>query len=260
MALEQQARSCSSAGGRSDRSYRHRSQDMQRGAADATFGCGVVRISRRGSAERSDSEMTACNAMRCSAHPCSLCSFAFVARWRCCCCAEYPDVLASILGALKAIVNVMGMSSMTPPIKDLLPRLTPILRNRHERVQEVRQHKHASAFTRRNESTNQQRLILLWHCLCFAVQNTIDLVGRIADRGAEFVSAKEWMRIWSEFPHTHGVQMLSPLLRASTADFCSVLSLAVCVRVLSFELLEMLKAHKKGIRRATVNTVRTHAH
>ncbi len=38
---------------------------------------------------------------------------------------------------------------MTPPIKDLLPRLTPILKNRHEKVQE----------------------------------NCIDLVGRIADRG-----------------------------------------------------------------------------
>eukprot|EP01116_Phalansterium_solitarium_P016214 TRINITY_DN3719_c0_g1_i1.p1 TRINITY_DN3719_c0_g1~~TRINITY_DN3719_c0_g1_i1.p1 ORF type:complete len:1198 (+),score=509.99 TRINITY_DN3719_c0_g1_i1:133-3726(+) len=96
---------------------------------------------------------------------------------------EYPEVLGSILGALKAIVNVIGMHKMTPPIKDLLPRLTPILRNRHEKVQE----------------------------------NCIDLVGRIADRGAEFVSAREWMRI-------------------------------------CFELLEMLKAHKKGIRRATVNT------
>jgi splicing factor 3B subunit 1 len=96
---------------------------------------------------------------------------------------EYPDVLASILGGLKAIVNVIGMEKMTPPIKDLLPRLTPILKNRHERVQE----------------------------------NCIDLVGRIADRGAEYVHPKEWMRI-------------------------------------CFELLEMLKAHKKGIRRATVNT------
>src|SRR5580693_5791622 len=81
-----------------------------------------------------------------------------------------------------AVVNVIGMTNMTPPIKDLLPRLTPILKNRHEKVQE----------------------------------NCIDLVGRIADRGAEFVSAREWMRI-------------------------------------CFELLEMLKAHKKGIRRATVN-------
>lgn len=48
-------------------------------------------------------------------------------------------------------------------------------------------------------------------------ENCIDLVGRIADRGAEFVPAKEWMRI-------------------------------------CFELLELLKAHKKAIRRATVNT------
>ena len=49
---------------------------------------------------------------------------------------EYPEVLGSILGALRAIVNVIGMTKMTPPIQDLLPRLTPILRNRHEKVQE----------------------------------------------------------------------------------------------------------------------------
>ncbi|OMH81051.1 Splicing factor 3B subunit 1, partial [Zancudomyces culisetae] len=96
---------------------------------------------------------------------------------------EYPEVLGSILGGLKAIVNVIGMANMNPPIKDLLPRLTPILKNRHEKVQE----------------------------------NCIDLVGRIADRGAEYVSAREWMRI-------------------------------------CFELLELLKAHKKAIRRAAVNT------
>ncbi len=96
---------------------------------------------------------------------------------------EYPEVLGSILGALKAIVNVIGMTKMTPPIKELLPRLTPILKNRHEKVQE----------------------------------NCIDLVGRIADRGAEQVPAREWMRI-------------------------------------CFELLDMLKAHKKAIRRAAVNT------
>lgn len=88
---------------------------------------------------------------------------------------EYPEVLGSLLAALKAIVNVIGMTKMTPPIKDLLPRLTPILKNRHEKVQE----------------------------------NTIDLVGRIADRGSEYVSPKEWIRI-------------------------------------CFDLLDLLKAHKKG--------------
>jgi splicing factor 3B subunit 1 len=96
---------------------------------------------------------------------------------------EYPEVLGSILGALKAVVNVVGMTKMTPPIKDLLPRLTPILKNRHEKVQE----------------------------------NCIDLVGRIADRGAEHVAQKEWIRI-------------------------------------CFQLIELLNAHKKGIRRAAVNT------
>ncbi|KAG9203641.1 U2 snRNP component prp10 [Epicoccum nigrum] len=96
---------------------------------------------------------------------------------------EYPEVLGSILGALRAIVTVVGLHAMQPPIKDLLPRLTPILRNRHEKVQE----------------------------------NTIDLVGRIADRGANYVNPREWMRI-------------------------------------CFELLDMLKAHKKGIRRAANNT------
>eukprot|EP00198_Chlamydomonas_reinhardtii_P011225 XP_001700562.1 nuclear pre-mRNA splicing factor, component of splicing factor 3b [Chlamydomonas reinhardtii] len=45
-------------------------------------------------------------------------------------------------------------------------------------------------------------------------ENVIDLVGRIADRGHEYVPAREWMRI-------------------------------------CFELLDMLKAHKKAIRRAT---------
>lgn len=96
---------------------------------------------------------------------------------------EYPEVLGSILGAMKAIVNVIGMTKMTPPIKDLLPRLTPILKNRHEKVQE----------------------------------NCIDLVGRIADRGAELAPPREWNRI-------------------------------------CFDLLELLKAFKKAIRRAATNT------
>ncbi|CAD7949047.1 unnamed protein product [Amoebophrya sp. A25] len=96
---------------------------------------------------------------------------------------EYPEVLGSILAALKAIVNVIGMNRMTPPIKDLLPRLTPILKNRHEKVQE----------------------------------NVIDLIGRIADRGAELAPPREWNRI-------------------------------------CFDILELLRAHKKAIRRASVNT------
>lgn len=96
---------------------------------------------------------------------------------------EFPEALASIISAETAIANVVGMTQMSPPIKDLLPRMTPILRNRHEKVQEA----------------------------------SINLIGRIADNGAEFVSPREWMRI-------------------------------------CFELLDLLKAHKKAIRRAAVNS------
>ncbi|PWY99800.1 putative splicing factor 3b subunit 1 [Testicularia cyperi] len=96
---------------------------------------------------------------------------------------EFPEALASIISAETAIANVVGMTQMNPPIKDLLPRMTPILRNRHEKVQEA----------------------------------SINLIGRIADKGAEFVSPREWMRI-------------------------------------CFELLDLLKAHKKAIRRAAVNS------
>ena len=97
---------------------------------------------------------------------------------------EYPDVLGSILGALNAIVLAVGsLENMTPPIRDLVPRLTPILRNRHDKVQE----------------------------------EAIKLIGSVADRAADQVHAKEWMRI-------------------------------------CFELLDMLRSPRKSIRRASVAT------
>lgn len=96
---------------------------------------------------------------------------------------EFPDVLGSILRAMKSIVEEIGIDEMHPPINELLPRLTPILKNRHEKVQE----------------------------------NCIILVGRIASKGAQFISPKEWMRI-------------------------------------CFELLELLKAPRKAIRKSAVAT------
>ena len=100
-------------------------------------------------------------------------------------------MLGSILGALKAIVNVIGMTKMTPPIKDLLPRLTPILKNRHEKVQENRLPPLVLTDSHRPSLT-------LTYPHSQVQENCIDLVGRITDRGAEFVSAREWMRICFE--------------------------------------------------------------
>eukprot|EP00835_Amoeboradix_gromovi_P000725 NODE_27_length_33950_cov_0.349739.p3 type:complete len:920 gc:universal NODE_27_length_33950_cov_0.349739:12698-9939(-) len=93
---------------------------------------------------------------------------------------EYPDTLASIIAGLNSVVVAIGMDTMTPPIKDLLPRLTPILRNRHEQVQE----------------------------------NCISLVGYIAEHGADHINPREWIRI-------------------------------------SFELVELMRAQRKGIRKAS---------
>lgn len=76
----------------------------------------------------------------------------------------YPEVLGSILHTLKTIVSIMGVTSMNPSIDQLLPSLTPILRNRHEKVQE----------------------------------NVIDLIGLIADKASEYIPPKEWMRICFE--------------------------------------------------------------
>lgn len=84
---------------------------------------------------------------------------------------EYSATLGNIIAALGAIANIVGMTQTKPPVNDLrelyttvfsfqllltnslVPRMTPILRNRHEKVQEA----------------------------------SINLIGRIADRGAEFV-------------------------------------------------------------------------
>ncbi|ELP90398.1 splicing factor 3B subunit, putative [Entamoeba invadens IP1] len=97
------------------------------------------------------------------------------------------DVLSSSLTTMKEIIDVVGITDVRPSLGDLVPRLTPILRNTNERIEEA----------------------------------CIGLIGIIAkgsaDTGAEMVHLKEWMRI-------------------------------------CHELLDTFKAHKKSIRRATVDT------
>ncbi|SCU79605.1 LADA_0B01882g1_1 [Lachancea dasiensis] len=95
----------------------------------------------------------------------------------------FPEVLGSIIGAMSQAVARVDFTVLQPPANQILPNLTPILRNRHRKVQ----------------------------------QNSIVLIGRIADKGPESVPPKEWMRI-------------------------------------CFELLEMLKSPNKLIRRAANNS------
>ncbi|KAI5955296.1 prp10 [Candida jiufengensis] len=77
----------------------------------------------------------------------------------------YPDVLGSIINALYSCVNSIDKSTFlqmdNPSVNQILPTLTPILKNRHEKVQE----------------------------------SSIRLIGLIATKNAETIAAKEWMRI-----------------------------------------------------------------
>lgn len=77
---------------------------------------------------------------------------------------ENVDVLNACLQGLTSVVSEVGLAQMQPPIRDLLPRLTPILRNPHESIQE----------------------------------SCIDLIGKIAEHGAEYANAREWVRICYE--------------------------------------------------------------
>jgi splicing factor 3B subunit 1 len=99
----------------------------------------------------------------------------------------YPEVLALILAAMHACLSQLEPAAwhtmQNPSVNHLLPTLTPILKNRHDRVQEA----------------------------------CVRLVGLIARKNAELISAKEWMR--------------------------------VC-----FELLDMLKSPRKRIRVAANDT------
>ncbi|KAG7666035.1 prp10 [[Candida] subhashii] len=77
----------------------------------------------------------------------------------------YPDVLGSIILAIYAAIDSLDKATLytmtNPSLNQILPTLTPILKNRHEKVQEA----------------------------------CIKLIGLIATKNPETINAKEWMRI-----------------------------------------------------------------
>ena len=74
---------------------------------------------------------------------------------------EFPEALASVLRGLAAVVDFVSPEKLKPPVEELLPRATPILKNRHQAVQEA----------------------------------IVGLIGSVAQRGARKVPEKEWMRV-----------------------------------------------------------------
>ncbi|CAI4050396.1 hypothetical protein SUVZ_13G4190 [Saccharomyces uvarum] len=76
----------------------------------------------------------------------------------------YPEVLGSIINAMRCISSVMDIDGLQPPVNQILPTLTPILRNKHRKVE----------------------------------VNTIKFVGLIAKLAPTHAPPKEWMRICFE--------------------------------------------------------------
>lgn len=128
---------------------------------------------------------------------------------------EYPEVLGSIIRALKHIVIVLGVSNMTPPIKDLLPRITPILKNRHEKVQE----------------------------------HVIDLIGIIADKGGDLVSPKEWDRIC--FDLVELLKSNKKLIRRATIQAFGYIARTIGPFEVLTVLLNNLKVQERQLRVCT---------
>ncbi|MCH0629130.1 hypothetical protein JNB11_04040 [Kocuria palustris] len=79
-----------------------------------------------------------------------------------------PEVLASIIDAIYGCLNALGSDALknlkSPLVNEILPTLTPILKNRHESVQE----------------------------------SCVKLVGLIASKQPETINTKEWMRVCFE--------------------------------------------------------------
>lgn len=74
----------------------------------------------------------------------------------------YPDVLGSILRAIHQVINVLPAEKLNPPLGQILSTLTPILKNRHDKVQE----------------------------------ETIKLIGDLTlKHGAKLVPHREWLRV-----------------------------------------------------------------
>lgn len=127
----------------------------------------------------------------------------------------YPEVLGSIIGALFTAVCEMDLSIIQPPINQILPTLTPILRNRHKKVQ----------------------------------LNNIDLIGRIAALAPESVPPKEWMRICFEM-----LEMLKSTnkpIRKAANDTFGLIANAIGPQDVLVTLLNNLKVQERQLRVCT---------
>ncbi|CCD24017.1 U2 snRNP complex subunit HSH155 NDAI_0C03570 [Naumovozyma dairenensis CBS 421] len=127
----------------------------------------------------------------------------------------YPDVLGSIITAILNIVSVMDIEKIQPPINQILPTLTPILRNTHRKVQ----------------------------------VSTIKLIGCIARRAPSYVSPKEWMRICFELLEL--LKSTNKAIRRSANSTFGEIAKAIGPQDVLIALLNNLKVQERQLRVCT---------
>lgn len=127
----------------------------------------------------------------------------------------YPEVLGSIIEAMSNIVSEMDLANLQPPVNQILPTLTPILRNAHRKVQ----------------------------------INTIDLVGRIANLAPEYVAPKEWMRICFELLEM--LKSTNKAIRRVANDTFGSIAKAIGPQDVLVALLNNLKVQERQLRVCT---------
>ena len=128
---------------------------------------------------------------------------------------EYPEVLGSILKAMNAVIIEMDIQEFDPPIGEVVQTLTPIFRNRHEKVQE----------------------------------NCISVVGCIAGRDATCVPPREWMRVCVEL--TELLKAPKKSIRRAAVKAFGQIAQAIGPQDVLYTLLRNLKADDRQNRVST---------
>ncbi|SCU98628.1 LAMI_0F15610g1_1 [Lachancea mirantina] len=127
----------------------------------------------------------------------------------------FPEVLGSVIGAMSQIASHVDLSQLQPSPSQILVTLTPILRNRHRKVQEP----------------------------------SIELIGKFAKGSAESVPPKEWMRICFEL-----LEMLKStnksIRRAANRSFGEIAK-AIGPQDVLVTLLNNLKVQERQLRVCT---------
>jgi len=128
---------------------------------------------------------------------------------------EFPDTLAAVLSGIRAVVDAVSIDKLQPPVAELLPRITPILRNRHKSVQEA----------------------------------IIELVGKVAQAGPRQVPEKEWMRVAYDLLEF----LMAPRrkIRQATVDAFGHISVAIGAQDVLLLLLNNLRVPERTNRIST---------